>query len=79
MWISGELARHGYQISPGTLYSLLHDLEAEGLLTSTERTENGRVRRYYTATEGGRSTLAGARGALAALAAELLPGPRVRW
>ncbi|MGH2858035.1 MAG: PadR family transcriptional regulator, partial [Solirubrobacteraceae bacterium] len=47
VWISGELARHGYQISPGTLYSLLHDLEAEGLLTSTERTENGRVRRYY--------------------------------
>ncbi|MGW8877627.1 PadR family transcriptional regulator [Streptomyces mirabilis] len=27
-WMTEELARHGYQISPGTLYPMLHRLEA---------------------------------------------------
>jgi DNA-binding PadR family transcriptional regulator len=30
-----ELARHGYRISPGTLYPLLHGLEKKGYLRST--------------------------------------------
>lgn len=77
VWMSEELRRHGYRISPGTLYPLLHVLEADGLLASTERTENGRVLRYYTATETGRGTLAEACGALAELAAELLPPPEI--
>ena len=75
-WMSAELARHGYRISPGTLYPLLHTLEAAMLLTSAERTENGRVLRYYTATAAGHAALASAREALAELAAELLPPPR---
>ena len=29
-----ELARHGYRISPGTLYPLLHGLEKKGYLRS---------------------------------------------
>src|SRR5262245_66609095 len=33
-WMSVELARHGYRISPGTLYPTLHGIEADGLLTS---------------------------------------------
>lgn len=78
-WMSEELGRHGYRISPGTLYPLLHDLEDAGLLISEERLEHGRVLRYYTATGEGRRTLADARAALAELAQELLPGtPRVR-
>ena len=32
-----ELARHGYRISPGTLYPLLHGLEKKGYLRSSER------------------------------------------
>lgn len=72
-WMSEELARHGYRISPGTLYPLLHDLEDARLLVSQERVENGRVLRYYTATDDGRHTLAEARAALTELAAELLP------
>jgi DNA-binding PadR family transcriptional regulator len=72
-WMSEELARHGYSISPGTLYPLLHALEADGLLTSGQRTEHGRVLRYYSATDAGRASLAQARRALAELAAELLP------
>ena len=74
-WMSAELARHGYHISPGTLYPLLHALQDAGLLTSAERTEHGRVLRCYTATAPGRAALASARAALAELAAELLPAP----
>jgi DNA-binding PadR family transcriptional regulator len=72
VWLSEELARHGYRISPGTLYPLLHALEADGLLDSRQLLENGRVLRYYRATRAGRATLAAARSALAELAGELL-------
>lgn len=71
-WMAEELGRHGYRISPGTLYPLLHDLEDAGLVVSEERLERGRVLRYYTATDDGRQTLSEARAALAELAAELL-------
>ena len=84
-WMSEELRRHGHRISPGTLYPLLHDLEHQGLLVSSQRTEGGRVLRYYEATDAGRRVLAEARTALAELAGELLPdhqprprGPRGR-
>lgn len=77
-WMSEELANHGYAISPGTLYPLLHDLEAQGLLVSELRTEQGRVLRYYGATDRGRSVLAGARRAIAELADELLPKPQTK-
>src|SRR5208283_5183485 len=36
-----ELARHGYRISPGTLYPLLHGLTRKGYLRATER-RNGK-------------------------------------
>jgi DNA-binding PadR family transcriptional regulator len=71
-WMSEELARHGYRISPGTLYPLLHALEEQGLLTSVQRTEGGRVLRYYAATAAGRKTLEQARRALVELSNELL-------
>jgi DNA-binding PadR family transcriptional regulator len=71
-WMTEELAHHGYDISPGTLYPTLHRLEAEGLLTSQQRLVNGRTRRIYTATEAGRQALAEDRRALAELAREVL-------
>ena len=43
--IAGELARHGYSISPGTLYPTLHRLEKEGYLESSSRVVDGRVRK----------------------------------
>lgn len=67
-----ELARHGYRISPGTLYPALHRLEAEGLLISVKRVVDGRVRRVYRATAAGRHALAQDRAALAELAREVL-------
>ncbi len=73
--VSAELARHGYKISPGTLYPLLHRLQAAGLLVSREVLEAGRRRRLYRATGAGRRTLAACRRALAELAGELLDRP----
>jgi len=45
--IADELARHGYRVSPGTLYPTLHRLEKEGYLESFSKVVNGRVRKYY--------------------------------
>jgi DNA-binding PadR family transcriptional regulator len=73
-WMTKELAGHGYEISPGTLYPTLHRLEADGLLSSEQRVVDGRTRRVYRATEAGRAALAEDRKALAELAREVLPG-----
>ena len=55
--IAKELARHGYSISPGTLYPVLHRLEKEGHLESSSAVVNGKVRKYYQATAKGKLTL----------------------
>ncbi|WP_316783699.1 PadR family transcriptional regulator [Streptomyces sasae] len=64
-----ELAGHGYQISPGALYSTLH--RSDGLLVSEQRVAGGRTRRVYRATEAGKAALDEDRRARAELA-----GPR---
>jgi DNA-binding PadR family transcriptional regulator len=71
-WMTGELARHGYRISPGTLYPTLHRLEDEGLLVSEQQVVEGRTRRVYRTTEAGRQALAEDRRALAELSREVL-------
>ncbi|WP_103511303.1 PadR family transcriptional regulator [Streptomyces sp. SM13] len=71
-WMTEELARHGYRISPGTLYPTLHRLEADGLLASEQQVVDGRTRRVYRATEAGRAALAEDRRALRELAREVL-------
>ena len=38
-WMAAELARHGYDISAGTLRPVLHQMHREGLLTVTDRPE----------------------------------------
>jgi DNA-binding PadR family transcriptional regulator len=60
-WMMEELQEHGYQISPGTLYPLLHSLEAEGLIEKEERLVEGKVRKYYKITEKGNEVLEEAR------------------
>jgi|SRR5665213_2915505 len=52
-----ELARHGYQISLGTLYPLLHGLEKKGYLRSAEKRHGQSVRKVYRATPLGRKAL----------------------
>src|SRR5215207_5846901 len=71
-WMRDELARHGYDISPGTLYPTLHRMEKDGLLASSQRTVDGRVIRLYTATAEGRTVLDDTRRALQELASEVL-------
>ncbi len=43
------------------LYPLLHTLEAQGWVTSSDGTVNGRTRRTYSITREGREALAGQR------------------
>jgi DNA-binding PadR family transcriptional regulator len=59
--ISAELERHGYRLSWGTLYPLLHNLEAAGFLAREERVVDGKVRKYYGITPVGRRALDEAR------------------
>jgi len=71
-WMSRELAAHGYEISPGTLYPTLHRLESEGLLASCKTVEDGHARRVYKITAEGRKALKRMREALRELADEVL-------
>ncbi len=71
-WMRDELAEHGHHISPGTLYPVLHRLEADGMLISHEEVIDGRVRRLYRATTEGHRELAACQHALAELAREVL-------
>jgi DNA-binding PadR family transcriptional regulator len=69
-----ELGRHGYRISPGTLYPLLHGLEKKGYLTATERRDGRSLRKVYRATPLGRKALAGAKIKVRELIGELMEG-----
>ncbi|KGR72127.1 PadR family transcriptional regulator [Streptococcus phocae subsp. salmonis] len=60
-WMIEELGEHGYDIGPGTLYPLLHSMESSKLLDSTEKTVEGRVRKYYAITTIGIDVLAKAK------------------
>jgi DNA-binding PadR family transcriptional regulator len=71
-WMATELARHGYKISPGSLYPTLHKMEAEGLIRSRSQVVDGRALRSYTATATGRRELSTTRQQLRELASEVL-------
>ena len=69
-----ELARHGYRISPGSLYPLLHGLEKKGYLRATEVRNGNSLRKVYQATPLGRKALAAARHKVRELFRELIEG-----
>lgn len=71
-----ELGRHGYRLSPGTLYPLLHGLERRGYLRSSEVRSGRHARRLYRATSQGRRALAGAREKVQELFGELFEAER---
>ena len=57
-WVLSELRRHGYDISPGTLYPLLKRLERNGWLRSEAAVGTAkRRRRYYHLTKRGAAVL----------------------
>jgi PadR family transcriptional regulator len=62
--LSRDLATAGHQVSPGTLYPLLHAMEKAGWVKSTGKTVKGKRRRYYRATKKGRNQLEQALSAL---------------
>ena len=49
-WIVAELQKHGYHISAGTLYPILHDMEDNNLLKREDILVNGKIRKYYRIT-----------------------------
>jgi DNA-binding PadR family transcriptional regulator len=67
-----ELARHGYEVSPGTMYPILHQLEEAGYLTAHAEVVGGKQRKYYRATAEGVRALEQARAKLRVLVKELL-------
>ncbi|KJF27406.1 PadR family transcriptional regulator [Clostridium aceticum] len=60
-WMIEELKEHGYDMSPGTLYPLLHSMESKGLVEKEEKTVEGKVRKYYKITTLGNEVLEEAR------------------
>ena len=80
-WVLTELRRHGYEISPGTLYPLLHRLERHGWLKCRRpRGAGPRARKNYRLTGAGREALAEIRAQLKELYREVVVeqgrGPR---
>lgn len=67
-----ELQRHGYKVSPGTLYPILHGLEEGGYLTCKEIVMSGKRRKNYRITGKGQKLLADAQGKLRELFSEVV-------
>jgi DNA-binding PadR family transcriptional regulator len=70
--IMEELRRHGYEVSPGTLYPVLHGLEEARYLRRADRVVGGKVRKYYAITPQGRKALAVAQEKIGELVREVL-------
>lgn len=70
--IVAELGRHGYRLSPGTIYPVLHALEEAGYLNSRVNVVAGKQRKYYVATIKGKKALEAAKVKLRELADEVL-------
>ncbi|MDE2155939.1 MAG: PadR family transcriptional regulator [Xanthomonadaceae bacterium] len=66
-----ELSHHGYRLSPGTLYPMLHGLEMKGYLKSS-RGRNGKVtRRTCRLSVKGQRALQGAKARVGELFGDL--------
>jgi len=57
LWLIEELGRHGYRLSPGTIYPILHALQQDQLLACETRVVEGKARKYYHLTAKGRIAL----------------------
>lgn len=66
-----ELAEQGHPLGAGTLYPMLHQLEGEGLLVRQNRLIDGRIRKYYVATNEAQPVLRQAAGWLSMAQHEL--------
>ena len=73
-----DLAEHGYRLSAGTLYPILHALTARGYLRVTQRRHGSRTRKMYRTTTNGRRALLDAKAKVETLFAELFERPKRR-
>jgi len=71
LWIIEELRRHGYDLSPGTLYPTLHRMETKGYLKSEKEIIKGKIRRLYSITPLGKKVLSRAKSKVRELFGEL--------
>lgn len=69
-----ELRRHGYALSAGTLYPMLHGMERKGYLASHHERTGRRERRVYEITAQGRMALQEAKTKVKELFGELIGG-----
>jgi len=74
--ISAELERHGYRLSPGTLYPVLHSLDAANFLEREDQVVGGKVRKYYRTTPLGERALKEARSKIRELVDEIMDDGR---
>src|SRR3972149_6588439 len=70
--IMEELRRHGYRLSPGTIYPILHQLANGGYLTCEVEVAVGRRRKKYRIARSGQKLLQQARAKLRELVGEVL-------
>jgi DNA-binding PadR family transcriptional regulator len=76
LWLIEELGRHGYKLSPGTLYPMLHSMEEKGYLHSVEERSGKLARRVYRATSVGEQALENAKRKVSELFTELFDGAK---
>lgn len=69
-----ELGRHGYKLSPGTVYQIFGGLVDAGFLRSDPVVVEGKVRKYYSITPAGRKALAEFKEKIRELVGEALYG-----
>ncbi|MGE4054446.1 MAG: PadR family transcriptional regulator [Vicinamibacterales bacterium] len=80
-WILEELRRHGFEVSPGTLYPLLNRLAEQGWLrqiTTADNKRSPKARRNYVLTPKGASRLAALRRQVDELHREVMRGTQTR-
>jgi PadR family transcriptional regulator PadR len=71
VWVTEQLRQHGYEISPGTLYPMLHGLEKKGYLSSIKERVGKTMRRVYAITPEGSRALEESKGKVRDLFGEL--------
>lgn len=70
-WMIEELSHHGYSMSPGTLYPILHKMSKENILKMEKRVVNGKERKYYSITSEGEKVLEEAKSKIKELSKEI--------
>lgn len=73
LWMIDELAHHGYKVSAGTLYPMLHTMEKKGYLVSRTERAGRTQRRIYNATPYGIEALRVAKEKVGELFREVAP------